>query len=404
MPAPKISVTDSSFRNAYQLAEAASEAGGLSRFYCSLDDASGFWGRLLRNVAGKGATVNCGGGHRLCGEVREYPWPMVRKRLGDRFIRGPKPDWFDANDRFDRWSAAQLASDACELLIGTETCAEHSLKAARSLGKRSLLDCPQFHPKYLWELLAEAAERCALPPPGPIDSPRMAQRKEVEFHSADSLLVYSEAHALSFERAGFDRARIHVHALWFDPRMWPVASAPRPRTPGVLKVLFVGAASLRKGIPFLLQAVRACAPRVKLTLAGPIEDSMMPLITAHSDWCEAVGPQSKQALQHLYAAHDLLAMPSVADAYGLVAMEAMACGTPALVSHQCGVPVPEPSWRVPSNDAEALRQRFEHYLQSPDLIETDGAQAAEFAKRFTAEHFRAEMRECYRQILGKTSL
>ena len=154
MLAPPISVTDSSFRNAYQLAEAASEGGQLSRFYCSLDDASGFWGRFLRSVAGEGATVNCGGGHMLHGEVWEYPWPMIHKRVCDRFRSEPKPDWFDANDRFDRWAAAHLVSDPCELLIGTETCAEHSLVAAKALGKKSLLDCPQFHPKYLWELLA----------------------------------------------------------------------------------------------------------------------------------------------------------------------------------------------------------------------------------------------------------
>jgi glycosyltransferase involved in cell wall biosynthesis len=248
---------------------------------------------------------------------------------------------------------------------------------------------------FLWELLAEAADLCEQPAPAPIDTPLMAARKAIEFASADTLLVYSDVHAQSFRTAGFDGARIVISPLWFDPSIWRADRSKRRKWDGTLRLLFVGGASLRKGIPFLIQAMRPLAPKVKLGLAGVVFDDMKPVIAANQDLCEFLGPQSKPALRDIYCAHDLLVLPSVADAFGFVALEAMSCGIPVVVTSTCGAPVPSETWRVPAMNVEALRARFEHYLSYPQELTTDGELAEQFAKGFTAETFRARMRECF---------
>lgn len=391
----KVSIGYVAVHNAYQQAQAAAEGGMLSKFYCSAHDAPGFWGRTFTHLVGRDKLASVSGVDLPSSAVVEHPWPMLRKRVLERVNPRNENLYFESSERFDRWVADQMPSDPCDLYVGYETCAEYAFAAAHAQGKKCLLDCPQFHPVFLWELLAEAAELCAQPAPAPIDTPQMAARKAMEFASADTLLVYSEVHALSFRKAGFDHSRIVVSPLWFDPSLWRADHSKRREWDGVLRLLFVGGASLRKGIPFLLQAMRPLAPRVRLGLAGVVFDDMKPVIAANEDLCELLGPQSKPALRDIYRAHDLLVLPSVADAFGFVALEAMSCGIPVVVTSTCGAPVPEESWRVPAMNVEALQARFEHYLSNPSALASDGQLAETFVRDFTAETFRARMRDCF---------
>ena len=98
----------------------------------------------------------------------------------------------------------------------------------------------------------------------------MGQRKIDEYALADTLLVYSDFHKKSFEEAGHSGKRFFVSPLWVDKSMWyreaPKRDDKAPNHP--LKLLFVGAISLRKGIPFLLKAVATCGNAVQLTIVG----------------------------------------------------------------------------------------------------------------------------------------
>lgn len=396
---PKISVSYAYVHNAYQQAQAAADADRLERFYCSCVDARGHWGRWIGRMAGKGVMASRGGVSLPPDSVVENPWPLLRGRLRERLSGSRQHDWLAVSAEFDRSMAPKLEHDPCDILLCYETGAKHSFIKAREMGKRCLLDCPQFHPDFLWKLLAEAADRCDLPSPPPIDTPETAARKRDEFELAHHLLVYSPLHEESFVQAGFDRAQISIAPLWIDPNLWyPELRAAREGA-SPLRLLFVGGASLRKGIPFLLQAVEACGSKVHLTFAGEIDEAMKPLVAAHQHRCTFVGPQTKPALRAIYANHDLLVLPSIADAFGFVALEAMACGLPVLLSDRCGAPVPHNSWRIPSMDAEAIQARLEHYLHHPEDRESDGMVAQEFAASFTAEVFRGRMRDCFDKVM-----
>lgn len=393
---PWVSVSYVSVHNAYQQAQAAFDGGMLSRFYCSAYDAPGFWGYRLSKILGKAKFTSLSGTQLPESTVRESPWSMFQKRVPGLFIPGSASNRnFWINEQFDRRTAKQLHSDPCDLFVGYETCAQYSFETAHTLGKLCLLDCPQFHPAFLWELLAEAAELCSLPPPSAIDTPQMAARKAAEFAMADKLLVYSDVHALSFQKAGFETSRIHVSPLWFNPSTWYPKEEKQKRKNGALRLLFVGGADLRKGIPFLLKAMRPLAPHVRLALVGGVAEEMKPFLKANEDICDILGPQTKPALRDIYTSYDLLVLPSVADAFGFVALEAMSCGMPVVITDTCGAPVPDPAWRVRALNTEDLQTRFEHYLAHPDQLETDGALAAQFAKQFTAAAYRTRMQQCF---------
>ncbi len=50
-------------------------------------------------------------------------------------------------------------------------------------------------------------------------------------------------------------------------------------------------------------------------------------------------PQSRDQLVNVYRAADLVAVPSYSESFGLVAIEAQACGAPVVAAAVCGLPV-----------------------------------------------------------------
>ena len=230
----------------------------------------------------------------------------------------------------------------------------------------------------------------------------MGYRKLQEYSLANTLLVFSEFHRKSFISAGFPENRLFLCPLWVEFHFWRQAktNAPNDQPDAPLKLLFVGDVSLRKGIPFLIKAVGACGKAVRLTIVGPLTSSRNELFLANTPAnVRYLPPQSKTDLRKTYATHDVLILPSVAELFGRVALEAMAAGLPVILTENCGAPVPDPSWRVPAMDPESLAKRIMEYVDDRTLVLKDGEQAARFAVKFTALAYRQRIQALFKNVL-----
>lgn len=157
----------------------------------------------------------------------------------------------------------------------------------------------------------------------------MVLRKLREYDLADILLVYSDFHRKSFEHQGFATEKIFESALWVDSNLWYRDATEYPgllKSSTPLRVLFVGSISLRKGIPFLLDAVADCGGEVELTIVGTPPLRNHSLLAPKTKNVKYILPKSKQQLRRIYQQQDILVLPSVCDSFGFVALEAMACG------------------------------------------------------------------------------
>jgi glycosyltransferase involved in cell wall biosynthesis len=178
--------------------------------------------------------------------------------------------------------------------------------------------------------------------------------------------------------------------------------------PGYL--LFVGTLEPRKNLPGLLQAYRllidAKATDEPLVLVGGkgwLYDEVFERVehlqlTRRVRFLHTV-PNAD--LRALYSAASLLVTPSFYEGFGLPALEAMACGTPAVVSDRASLPevVGEAGLLVNPDDAEDIAQALARVL-ADDLLRArmreDGlAQAARFSWERTAR----ETLNVYRRML-----
>jgi len=112
---------------------------------------------------------------------------------------------------------------------------------------------------------------------------------------------------------------------------------------------------------------------------------------------------AQELLPKIYAAADLLVMPSKIEGFGLPVLEAMACGTPVVCSRATSLPEVGGDavlYFDPSNPEE-LADTIKRVLNSRALQENLRARGLERAKRFTWEDSTRKHVELYRRLLGQ---
>ncbi|MGF1570710.1 MAG: glycosyltransferase [Nodosilinea sp.] len=167
-------------------------------------------------------------------------------------------------------------------------------------------------------------------------------------------------------------------------------------------VLYVGRFDPRKGIETLIRAFGELDvlthPHLRLVIAGGSDPTQadgaerrrLEAIVQELDLGDRVcfaGRVSDHDLPYYYAAADLCVVPSHYEPFGLVAIEAMACGTPVLASAVGGlnfsVVSEETGLLVPARDVQAFAVGIKRILTQPDWAQQLQSKAA----RRVRQHF-----------------
>ena len=99
------------------------------------------------------------------------------------------------------------------------------------------------------------------------------------------------------------------------------------------------------------------------------------------------GAKDQDTLVYYYSAAEMVVMPSHYESFGMVALEAMACGTPVVASKVGGLAFSvqdgETGFLVPGGDPVALAARIRLLLTDHELRHCLGQQAARWARRYS---------------------
>jgi len=163
-------------------------------------------------------------------------------------------------------------------------------------------------------------------------------------------------------------------------------------------LLWVGRVAPIKGLDTLLDAVARLSPdgRVRLLIVGGDVDEPMSEHEASLRRRIArlgldgsvcfVGPQPQSVLPLYYAAADVTVLPSYYESFGMVALEAMACGSPVIASRVGGLVTTVrdgvTGFLIPEGDVGALAERISALIADPDLRWRVGREGV----RWAAQH------------------
>lgn len=171
-----------------------------------------------------------------------------------------------------------------------------------------------------------------------------------------------------------------------------------------LKVIFVGSFNQRKGLAYLLEAIRKIdSKEIELILVGRgIIDKE--LLASYSDILNDIRINVSHAklLASFYEA-DVFVLPSIAEGFAQVLLEAMSCGLPIITTENTAGPDiitnGKEGFIIPIRDVAALVQKLSLFITNPDLVENMGRAASIKAAYFTWERFRAGIVEAYKKIV-----
>jgi phosphatidylinositol alpha-mannosyltransferase len=187
-----------------------------------------------------------------------------------------------------------------------------------------------------------------------------------------------------------------------------VARLDSARPHGELRILFVGRAEERKGLPVLLrafEALRGAGVEAHLTVAGATPEEVQPLLL-EPEGVEVAGRVSEDEKWRLLGETDLLCAPSLGgESFGMVLTEAFASGTPVVASDIAGyrdvVRDGVDGLLVPMGDPVELGEALHGLAFDPDRRSHMGVAARDRAERFAWPRVASEVVEVYEDALSQ---
>ena len=195
---------------------------------------------------------------------------------------------------------------------------------------------------------------------------------------ADRVIAVSESTARDVVKVfGVDRKRIDVVPHGISPKFRPMTSDELADARSRLKlperfILFVGTVEPRKNLPTLLEAWAMMRDRPDLVVVGTwgwlyadVQEQMERLgPTLHH--LQGLDPGELPAVYNLAR---VLAHPAWYEGFGLPPLEAMACGTPVIVSDRSSLPevVGDAGMVVPADQPESWRKALEKVVGDTDF-------------------------------------
>jgi alpha-maltose-1-phosphate synthase len=316
-------------------------------------------------------------------------WDYAFQHWGPQAVQQRHQLAFSAG--FDEVAAHMLGeSDVVNCWCST---ALRTIRAAHRRGVPAVLEVASAHIVAQAELIREESRRFGSHDRRELVSPGVVARTVAEYREADLIVVTSSFVRRTFTEQGVPPSKIIVIPYGVDP-----SPAPRRKTHGGSpRILFVGGCSLRKGIPYLIEAFKQLRTPATLRLVGRANEDLFRRVGGLPAGVEAVGPKTGAALAEEYAHAEVFVLPSVEDGFGLVTLEAMNAGLPVIVSDHAGsaevVRDGANGFVVPARDAGALATLLDDLLSDPARRARMGANARATAEARTWDTYGDERHE-----------
>ncbi len=295
--------------------------------------------------------------------------------------------WHVHNVLFDAWAAHRLVP--ADIFHVWHNHGLRSLKKAKALGMVTVVQRASTHPLWQARILREEYARWGLKFHIP---PASLRRGIAEIDLADYVLIPSEFVRTTFLEEGFPPEKLLLVPFGVDTARF------RPSKKAIshpFRLLFVGQVSIRKGLPYLLEAWQRLSWRdAELWIVGRPSAESAPVMNRYRALPGVHWKGHVSDPVSLFQQADVFVFPTVEEGSALVTYEALACGLPVVTTPNAGSVVRDgvEGFIVPIRDVDALAGALER-LRGDERLRREMSKAA----RTRAEAFTWE--QCSEQLV-----
>jgi glycosyltransferase involved in cell wall biosynthesis len=216
--------------------------------------------------------------------------------------------------------------------------ARRTLETAATLGIPTVLERPNAHTRFAYEVVRDEAGRIGVSLPPDHEhayNEDVLRLEEEEYRLADYLLCPSDFVVQTFLDEGFPPHKLLRHRYGFDERVFHPGD--ETEASNGLTMLFVGVAAVRKGLHFALEAWLRSPASADGTflIAGEVLPAYGERLGSLLDHPSVRVLGHRTDVPDLMRSSNVLVLPSIEEGFGLVCVEAMGSGCVPVVSNAC---------------------------------------------------------------------
>lgn len=305
------------------------------------------------------------------------------------------------NELFDRFVAQMVRRERPKIVMCFNGSAQQTFVEAKSVGTVCVLDQTIGHVKCGSQLMLEEANlNPEFADTIPWTIPRwQVERSEEETELADYIVAGSDYVKHTLLANGVQPSKIQILPYGVDTDKFRPSDDFRTKD---LHLIFVGQISQRKGIKYLLEAVKQLRlPPRRVILVGEIVGSGKGL-APYSDCFEHIPGVPRYSVHTYFQRGDIFVYPSLHEGSALAIYEALASGLPVITTPNSGSVVRDgiDGFIVPIRDVEAIKEKILLLYENKDLRMEMSRNARRQAELFSWQAYRNRLGNFLQNILN----
>lgn len=286
-----------------------------------------------------------------------------------------------------------------------------TLATARELGVPTLLERPNTHTRFAYEVVAAEHKKLGVALPrgnSHAYNEWRLRREEAEYALADRIACPSPFVAKSFRDRGFGDLKLSLHRYGYDPaRFGPPVQDPGELGSGLVAA-FVGRCEPRKGLHHTLEAWHGsgASRKGKLYICGSFIPGYREGLARLLDHPSIVEMGFVADMAAVMSRCHVLLLPTLEEGSALVTYEARASGCVLLVSDAAGAPCTHmhDSLVHPAGDCATLTRQLGMLLEQPSLFGLLRARSIAGIDSLSWHAAASRLSEVYTELLEGTQM
>jgi glycosyltransferase involved in cell wall biosynthesis len=304
--------------------------------------------------------------------------------------------------RADSLTAEAVLAHPPKAVYAYENIASHTFRAARQMGVKTIFELPIAYGRYRNELFREEVEL----------QPAFADTFHKSFADAEWMRREEEGLELADQvivPSGFVQSTLPASIPTSRCRVVPYGTPPlasgaldRRSKGSKLRVLYVGALTQRKGLSYLLEAIKKVGLSVEFTIIGTKLGTCKPLDEALQKYRWIPTAPHNVILEEM-SRHDVLAFPTLLEGQALVVLEAMSRGMAVITTPNSGaldiITPGQDGFIIPIRSSDALAEKLDLLSLDRDLLESISIAAQNRAQECSWDKYRELLASVVEQVI-----